>query len=75
MPAGGDRRRGTRADDARARRMPLVVNYSTQETNGQRIGIAEVILAPLAVGQYRLELSYDVDGQRETVSYEFRIVP
>ena len=54
---------------------PLVVTYSTQETNGQTIGIADVILAPLAVGEYVLELSFDVNGQKEVATYEFRIVP
>ena len=54
---------------------PLVVGYSSQETNGQTIGIAEVVLAPLAVGEYVLELLYDVNGQREKVSCNFRIVP
>ena len=54
---------------------PLVVSYRSEETNGQTIGIAEVILAPLAVGEYVLELSYDLDGQREKATYNFRIVP
>ncbi len=34
-----------------------------------------MILAPLAVAEYVLELSYDVNGQREEVTYNFRIVP
>ena len=54
---------------------PLVVTYSTAETNGQVVGVAEVILAPLAVGQYILELSFEVKGQKEIAAYEFRIVP
>ena len=55
--------------------MALVVNYSKEETGGRAFGIAEVVLAPLAVGQYALELAFDVDGQRQTVSYAFRIIP
>jgi VWFA-related protein len=54
---------------------PLVVEYSTAETSGQTIGIADVILAPLAVGEYVLELSYDVNAQREATTYSFRIIP
>ena len=54
---------------------PLVVTCKTEETNGQTIGIAEVILAPLALGEYVLELSYDVNGQREKAAYNFRIIP
>ena len=55
--------------------MPLIVDYSTQETSGRIFGIAEVVLAPLAVGQYQLELSYKVKGQRESLTYAFRIIP
>jgi VWFA-related protein len=53
----------------------LVVSYSTEQANGQTIGIGEVILAPLAVGEYVLELSYDVNGQKEAATYNFRIIP
>jgi hypothetical protein len=55
--------------------MPLVVNYSREETSGRVFGVAEVVLAPLAVGQYGLELSFDLNGQRQSVSYAFRIIP
>ena len=54
--------------------MPLVVTYSTTATNGRTVGIADVALAPLAIGQYILELSFDVNGKKEIASYEFRIV-
>ena len=54
---------------------PLVISYSTDHVNGQTIGVAEVILAPLAVGEYVLELSYEVNGQKEAATYNFRIVP
>ena len=55
--------------------LPLVVTCSTQETNGKTVGVADVVLAPLAIGEYSLELSYDVSGQKESVTYEFRIIP
>ena len=60
---------------AQAQAMPLVVSYSTQQTSGRLFAIAEVALAPLAVGQYQLELSYEIKGRREFVSYAFGIVP
>jgi hypothetical protein len=60
---------------AQAQAMPLIVNYSTQRTSGRLFGIAEVALAPLAVGQYQLELSYEIHGRRESVSYAFGIIP
>jgi len=55
--------------------LPLTVTYSTQETNGRTVGIADVSLAPLAVGEYSLEVSYEVNGQKHGATYEFRIIP
>jgi len=55
--------------------LPLPVTYSTAETNGEMVHIAEVALAPLAAASYVLQLAYDVDGKKETVDYEFRIIP
>ncbi|HEX8031170.1 MAG TPA: VWA domain-containing protein [Vicinamibacterales bacterium] len=55
--------------------LPLVVSYSAQQSNGRTIGIADVILAPLAIGEYELELTYDVDGKTEAAVYSFRIIP
>ena len=53
--------------------MPLVVTYSTQVTAGRRSTIADVMLAPLAVGDYVLELTYEVNGEQERMTYSFRI--
>jgi VWFA-related protein len=74
MPAGATNASG-RVLTMQQQPTPLVVTCKTEETNGQAIGIAEVILAPLAVGEYVLELSYDANGQREKTTYNFRIVP
>ena len=74
VPAGAANAAG-RVLTMQAQATPLVVTYSTAETNGRTIGIADVILAPLAVGEYVLELSFDVNGQREVVNYNFRIIP
>jgi len=74
MPAGAANAAG-RVLTMQEQATPLVVTYSTAENNGQTIGIADVILAPLAVGEYALELSYDVNGQREVTTYNFRIIP
>jgi hypothetical protein len=74
MPANATGAAG-RVLTAQSQTTPLIVSYSTQEASGQLIGIAEVALAPLAVGQYQLELSYEVVGQRESVTYAFRIIP
>jgi hypothetical protein len=51
--------------------LPLVVGYAT----AQGVGIADVTLAPLAAGEYVLELVLEKNGTTETVAYGFRIVP
>jgi VWFA-related protein len=55
--------------------LPLPVTASTAQTNGETVHVAEVALAPLAAASYVLQLSYDVDGKKETVDYEFKIIP
>ena len=57
--------------------MPLVVNYSTRvdEASTLPLGIAEVALAPLAAGEYVLELSVEQNGKQDVVAYGFRVVP
>jgi VWFA-related protein len=69
----GDGRVLTREGQA----MPLIVTVSTRtdETTRQLFGVADVTLAPLAAGEYVLELSLTKAGKTETVAYGFRIVP
>lgn len=57
--------------------MPLIVGFSmrTDEATQQRFGVADLTLAPLAEGDYVLELSLTKGGKPELVSYGFRIVP
>ena len=57
--------------------MSLIVNFSIRadEATQQRFGVADVTLAPLAAGDYVLELSLTKNGKPELVSYGFRIVP
>jgi hypothetical protein len=55
--------------------LPLIVTTSTQVTDGQTVTIADVTLAPLAVGEYVLELAYELSGQKHTTAYNFRIIP
>ena len=54
---------------------PLIVGYSTQQAGGRTIGVADVTLAPLAIGNYVLELTFEVKGQKDSATYEFRIIP
>ena len=57
--------------------MPLVVSYSTRvdEAKKQTLAVAEVVLAPLAAGEYVLELAIKKAGEPEIITYGFRIVP
>jgi hypothetical protein len=56
--------------------MPLVVTYTTRTNEkGQHLAVGEVVLAPLAAGEYVLELALTKDGKTEPVSYGFRIIP
>ena len=57
--------------------MPLVVSFAarTDEATKQQFGVADVTLAPLAAGEYVLELSVAKNGKTDVVSYGFRIIP
>ena len=56
--------------------LEVVVTYSTRANEkGQQLAVAEAALAPLAAGEYVLELSVSKDGKTESVAYGFRLVP
>lgn len=57
--------------------LPLVVTHSTRadQSSSMTFGVADVTLAPLAAGEYVLELTFTTGGKSEVVSYGFRIVP
>lgn len=57
--------------------MPLNVTYAVRrdEGAGRSFGQGEVILSPLAAGDYVLELGFSVNGATVPVAYGFRIVP
>jgi VWFA-related protein len=57
--------------------MPLNVTFTTRtdEATKQQIGVGDITLAPLAEGEYVLELSLTKNGKTEAVSYGFRIIP
>ena len=56
---------------------PLIVSYSarTDDATQQRFGVADVTLAPLAEGEYVLEVSIMKNGKTDVVSYGFRVIP
>ena len=56
--------------------LQVLVKVSTRaDAKGQRLVVAEAGLAPLAAGEYVLELSLTKDGKTEIVSYGFRLIP
>jgi hypothetical protein len=57
--------------------LPLAVTVS-ERTDDQRkltFAVADLTLAPLAQGEYVLEVTADRDGKKDTVAFGFRIVP
>lgn len=59
------------------RPMPLVATYTTRvdAESGQMLGVAELVLAPLAAGEYVFEVSLEKGGKTQSVSFGFRLVP
>jgi VWFA-related protein len=59
------------------RATPLIVSYSerSDEATRQILGVADLTLAPLAEGEYVVELSLTKNGITEVVAYGFRMVP
>ncbi len=55
--------------------MPLTVTTGERADGAMKLATAEVILAPLAEGEYVIELSCAAKTGTETISYGFRIVP
>ncbi len=56
--------------------LPLVVTLSERaEQNDQRMIVADLTLAPMAQGEYVLEVTLEQSGKKESASYAFRVVP
>jgi len=57
--------------------MLLVASFTTRvdDEQAQALGVAEVNLAPLAAGEYVLEVSIVKDGKTGLAAYGFRIIP
>lgn len=56
---------------------PVVVTFTTRtdESTKQSYAVGDVTLAPLAEGEYVVELSIVKGGKTETVNYGFRLIP
>lgn len=55
--------------------LPLTVTVSERVEGADKLAVAEVILAPLAEGDYVFEMSFAGSGRSEVVAYVFRVVP
>jgi VWFA-related protein len=56
--------------------LQVVVNVTTRsDDKSKHAMVGEAVLAPLAAGEYVLELSLTKDGKTDVVSYGFRLVP
>lgn len=78
VPLIGDGHTGTaRLLTRTGQPMPLVAAFTTRvdEEKAQALGVAEINLAPLAEGEYVLELSIVKDGKTGIAAYGFRIIP
>lgn len=78
VPLLGDGHTGTaRLLTRTGQPMPLVAAFTTRvdEEKAQALGVAEINLAPLAEGEYVLELSIVKDGKTGIAAYGFRVIP
>ncbi len=56
--------------------LQVVVNVSTRtDDKGRQLVVGDMMLAPLAAGEYVVELALTKAGTTELVSYGFRIIP
>jgi hypothetical protein len=77
VPVAGEGITGTgRLLTREGQALQVVVNVSTRaDAKGQQLVVAEAVLAPLAAGEYVLEVALAKDAKTETVSYGFRLIP
>lgn len=63
--------------DRNGQPLPLAVTLSERADVAQRLtlAVADLTLAPLAQGEYVLEVTAERDGKKETAAFGFRIVP
>jgi VWFA-related protein len=77
VPVAGEGFAGTgRLLTREGQALQVVVNVTTRvDAKGKHLAVGEAALAPLAAGEYVLELSLAKDGTPEIVSYGFRLIP
>jgi VWFA-related protein len=55
--------------------VPIALTERTEASSGQRLLVAELTLAPLAQGEYAVEITVEHGERKETATYAFRLVP
>jgi hypothetical protein len=78
VPRGADRGRAAArllGRDGRPLAIALTVSERVDASSGQRMIVAEAVLAPLAQGDYVLEVAVEDGDRRDSTAYAFRIVP
>ena len=61
--------------EGQATALNVTVTTRTDEATKQQFGVGDVTLAPLAEGEYVLEMTLVKGGKTDVVSYGFRIIP
>jgi hypothetical protein len=63
------------ARDGKPLNVAIALDERTDGDSGQRMLVADVALAPLAQGEYAVEIAVEQGVRKESATYAFRIVP
>jgi VWFA-related protein len=63
------------ARDGKPLNIAIALSERTDADSGLRMVVADVTLAPLAQGEYAVEIAVEQGERRETATYAFRVVP
>jgi VWFA-related protein len=61
--------------DGQALNVGIVLSERTDDASQQRLTVADLMLAPLAQGEYVLEIAVAQGDRKDTATYAFRLVP
>ena len=61
--------------DGQALTLPIALSERTDSASGARLVIADLTLAPLAQGEYAVEILVEQGDRKESATYAFRVVP
>lgn len=61
--------------DGQPLNVPIMLGERTEESSGARLLVVDVTLAPLAQGDYAVEIAVEDGDRKESATYAFRIIP